>query len=160
LRILIAAIGRAGRGAESTLIDGYCERIRSSGRAVGITRFEIREIDSPKGLEGDARCRRESTLLADSANPAAKLMVLDERGENFASEDLARQIEKMRDHGAREIAFLIGGADGHHRSLREKADLTLAFGRATFPHMLVRAMLTEQIYRVITILSGHPYHRA
>ena len=87
-------------------------------------------------------------------------MVLDEKGENFASEDLARQIGKMRDHGAPEIAFLIGGADGHHPSLREKADLTLAFGRATFPHMLVRAMLTEQIYRVITILSGHPYHRA
>ena len=86
-------------------------------------------------------------------------MILDERGQSLSSAAFADKIGHWRDEGAAEIVFLIGGADGHAPQLAEKADLVVAFGKATFPHMLVRAMLVEQIYRVMTILSGHPYHR-
>ena len=89
----------------------------------------------------------------------AKVIVLDERGENMKSLELAAKIENWQINGVSEICFLIGGADGHLQSTRDKADLLLSFGKLTLPHMLMRAVLTEQIYRVQTIISHHPYHR-
>jgi 23S rRNA (pseudouridine1915-N3)-methyltransferase len=87
------------------------------------------------------------------------LIALDERGKSTGSEDFARKLARFRDDGAPATAFLIGGADGLDETLRKQADLTLSFGAATFPHQIVRILLAEQIYRAITILSGHPYHR-
>lgn len=159
MRLVIAAIGRLRGGPELDLINDYSARIRAAGRPLGVTSFEIRELEAPKGLSGAKRQERESALLDQSASPSAKRVVLDEHGENIASEALAGQIARWRDNGAGEIVFMIGGADGHDRSLAAKADLVIAFGKATFPHMLVRAMLVEQIYRAMTILAGHPYHR-
>lgn len=89
-----------------------------------------------------------------------RIVLLDERGKNLSSEDLAATLGRWRDEGVRETRFLIGAADGHEASLRESADLLLAFGCATWPHLLARAMLAEQLYRATSILAGHPYHRA
>lgn len=160
MRLTIAAIGRLRGGPEQTLIDDYASRIRAGGRALGFNAFDIREMEAPKGLTGEKRRERESALLIDSLGAGARRVILDERGDNISSESLAGKIKRWRDDGAPEIAFLIGGADGHSKALLEKADLALAFGKATFPHMLVRVMLVEQIYRVTTIIAGHPYHRA
>jgi 23S rRNA (pseudouridine1915-N3)-methyltransferase len=159
MRLTVAAIGRFRGGPETELIGDYAARIRAAGRPLGFLHFEIREMEAPKGLAGAKRRTRESALLEQSGNAAAKRIVLDENGKNLASEAFADQLRKWRDESAGEIMFMIGGADGHDRSLVEKADLALAFGKATFPHMLVRVMLVEQIYRAMTILSGHPYHR-
>lgn len=159
MRIGVAAIGRLRGGPEADLIDDYAGRIRAMGRAQGVGGFDIRDFEAPKGLQGAQRRESESVLLASAAGKG-KRVVLDERGENLASEALARRIGTWRDNGAPEIVFLIGGADGCGPSLLESADLVLAFGKATFPHLLVRVMLVEQIYRAITILAGHPYHRA
>ena len=104
------------------------------------------------------------TEISDSAEwPAfagGRTVVLDERGRDLASADLAALLARWRDDGAREARFLIGAADGHDAATRAGADLLLGFGRATWPHMLVRAMLAEQLYRALSILDGHPYHRA
>ena len=89
-----------------------------------------------------------------------KTVLLDERGKQLSSEELARILERWRDDGVREARFLLGAADGHSKAERSDADLLLAFGKATWPHLLARAMLMEQLYRAATILAGHPYHRA
>ena len=157
MRLAIAAAGRLRGGPEADLIDDYAARIRALGRGLGVSSFDIREIEAPKGLSVDKRHERESALLME-ATPEARRIALDERGDSLSSADFARRIARLRDDGSREVAFLIGGADGHHASL--ETDDRIAFGRATFPHMLVRVMLAEQIYRALTILSGHPYHRA
>jgi 23S rRNA (pseudouridine1915-N3)-methyltransferase len=159
MRLAIAAIGRLRGGPEFDLISDYSARIRAAGRPLGFTSFEIREMEAPKGVTGVKRQLLESALLDQSAGPAVKRVVLDERGKMLSSEVFADQIARWRDDGVGEIVFLIGGADGHDKSLAAKADLVIAFGKATFPHMLVRAMLVEQIYRATTILAGHPYHR-
>lgn len=159
MRLTLAAIGRLRGGPEQALIEDYAARISALGRGLKLTPFEIREFEAPKGLEGEKRQARESALLAAAASESAKRIVLDEKGENLTSEDFARRLARWRDDGEGEAVFMIGGADGHDRALVASADLVIAFGRATFPHMLVRAMLVEQIYRAMTILSGHPYHR-
>ncbi len=159
MRLSLAAIGRLRAGPEFDLIEDYAKRIRGSGRAIGVTQFDIREFEAPKGLSGLQRQERESAMLLEAAGKARRV-ALDEGGETLSSEAFARRLGRWRDDGADDIVFLIGGADGHHPSLTDGADLVLAFGKATFPHLLVRVMLVEQIYRAVTILSGHPYHRA
>lgn len=159
MRLTVAAIGRLRGGPEFELINDYAARIKAAGRALGISHFDIREMEAPKGVAGGARQTRESALLSQSTGGGAKRVALDEEGTSLTSRDFAEQLRRWRDEGAGEIAFMIGGADGHDRDLVKSADLTLAFGKATFPHMLVRVMLVEQIYRAMTILSGHPYHR-
>jgi 23S rRNA (pseudouridine1915-N3)-methyltransferase len=160
VRIVVAAVGRLRDGPELQLIEDYGSRIRSGGRAIGVSAFDILEVEAPKGLAGAARQAKEAALVAEASANATRRIALDERGKDLSSEALARIVGQWRDEGAREIAFLIGGADGHDEATRRRSDLVLSFGRATWPHMLARAMLAEQIYRVMTILSGHPYHRA
>ena len=160
MRLLIAAIGRLRSGGEQALIDDYAHRIRAGGRPVGFSTFDIREHEAPKGREGPERQAREWALLEASAPPAAKIVLLDERGALMTSEAFAEQLGRWRDDGVEDVVFMIGGADGHPLQAAKRADLTLSFGRATFPHLLVRAMLTEQVYRAMTILAGHPYHRS
>lgn len=89
-----------------------------------------------------------------------KTVLLDERGRDLSSEELAQTLERWRDHGTRECRFVLGAADGHSQEERDDADLLLAFGKATWPHLLARAMLAEQLYRATTIIAGHPYHRS
>ncbi|QMW24454.1 23S rRNA (pseudouridine(1915)-N(3))-methyltransferase RlmH [Sandaracinobacteroides saxicola] len=138
MRFHIIAVGRIGRSPEGALVERYRERM---GEALGIS--EVSEA---------------GRLLPAPAQ--SRTVVLDERGRALSSEALAAQLGRWRDEGVREVRFLIGGADGHAAAVREGADLLLSFGPATWPHLLVRAMLAEQLYRAGTILSGHPYHRA
>lgn len=89
-----------------------------------------------------------------------RIVLLDERGENLSSEQFAGILGRWRDEGVRETRFLIGAADGHDEAARGQADLLIAFGKTTWPHLMARAMLAEQLYRATSILAGHPYHRA
>ncbi len=97
--------------------------------------------------------------VADPLTPA-RTVLLDEKGRDLSSDQLARQLEQWRDGGVRECRFVIGAADGHSQAERDGADLLIAFGKATWPHLLVRAMLLEQLFRATSLLAGHPYHRA
>lgn len=138
----------------------YAGRIRATGRSIGVSGLEIKELDPPKGPSGPARRSAEATMLMEATAGAARRVALDERGANLSSEELSERIGGWRDGGAGAVAFFIGGADGLCPSLSDRIDLQLAFGRATWPHLLVRAMLCEQLYRSVSILAGHPYHRA
>jgi 23S rRNA (pseudouridine1915-N3)-methyltransferase len=160
VRLLIAAVGRLKSGPEADLVSDYVERTRRLGRGMGFSEVAVVEIEAPKALAGAPRRARESELLLAAAPRDARLAALDEHGEIFSSEEFARLLERWRDGGAAAAAFLIGGADGHGEELATRSERRIAFGRATFPHLLVRAMLAEQIYRAMTILAGHPYHRA
>ena len=130
------------------------------GGALGLSGPALIEHEAPKALRGTARQAREGALLLGAAPDGAAIITLDEHGKNLTSEDLAALIAGYRDEGRRACAFLVGGADGHDASVKSAAMKTLSFGAATWPHMLVRAMLSEQLYRSMTILAGHPYHRA
>lgn len=96
--------------------------------------------------------------VSDPATPH-RTVLLDERGRDLTSREFAAILERWRDEGVREARFVLGAADGHSREERQSADLLLAFGKATWPHLLARAMLAEQLYRATTIIAGHPYHR-
>jgi 23S rRNA (pseudouridine1915-N3)-methyltransferase len=139
VRLAIVARGRIGASPEAELVERYARRLRD------FTVIEIGEAAPwPPGPKSDA----------------GRTVVLDASGRDLGSEALAAQLQAWRDSGVREVRFLIGAADGHDAATRAAADLLLGFGRATWPHMLVRAMLAEQLYRATTILAGHPYHRA
>ena len=159
MRIVIAAVGRLKQGPERDLAERYRKRAADAGRGVGFRGVEIIEIRESKAREGDKRILEESIALATVIPEDAVTIVLDERGENLDSLALTREIMRWRDAGRPVAVFVIGGADGLAASLRERADLRLAFGAATWPHQLVRIMLLEQVYRAATLLAGHPYHR-
>ena len=145
MKATIIAIGKCRKNSpEKQLIDEYIKR---SGWEV-----TIKEHDNASQEE-------EAKFLLSSIPAGEKAVVLDERGENMKSLELAAKAEKWMLDGCSEICFLIGGADGHLPSTRERADLLLSFGRLTLPHMLMRAVLAEQIYRIQTIINHHPYHR-
>ena len=145
MKVTIAAIGKCKKNSpEKALIEEYIKR--SSWNVV------IKEADNSNQEE-------EAKFLQSVIPNGAKVIVLDERGENMKSTELAAKIEKWQINGSSELCFLIGGADGHLQSTRDKADLLLSFGKLTLPHILMRAVLSEQIYRIQTIIAGHPYHR-
>ena len=160
MQLHIAAIGAKPNPPEADLIAAYAKRTRDIGRNIGFSNLVINAFDAPRSLSGDKKTQKEAELLLSAAPTGARIIALDEKGKNMSSDALARIVGQWRDEGAPSAAFLIGGADGFHQSVREKANLLLSFGALTWPHMLVRVMLAEQLYRVMTILAGHPYHRA
>lgn len=160
MRLIIAAIGKMRAGPEALLVNDYLNRAGGMGRSIGLSGPDLIEFDAPKNLSGKKRQEREGELLISSLPAGARLILLDERGENINSQDFAKLIARFRDDGAQSTAFLIGGADGHAANVQKNAMKSVSFGAATWPHMLVRAMLAEQIYRAMTILTGHPYHRS
>jgi 23S rRNA (pseudouridine1915-N3)-methyltransferase len=160
MRITIAAIGKMRAGPEAALTGDFIKRAQNLGRNLGFSGPELIEMEAPRGLTGAKRQAREGELLLSAAPSAATIICLDERGKNMPREKLASLLSQWRDDGASDAAFLIGGADGHDAAVLAKASLSLSFGAATWPHMLVRVMLAEQLYRAMTILSGHPYHRS
>lgn len=145
MKVTILAIGKCKKNSpEAMIIAEYVKR--SSWNVI------IKEKDNSDQVD-------EARFLQENIPHGAKVIVLDERGENMKSLELAAKIENWQLNGVSELCFLIGGADGHVQSTRDKADLLLSFGKLTLPHMLMRAVLSEQIYRVQTIISHHPYHR-
>ncbi len=159
MRLLIAAVGRLKAGPERELLARYLERANAAGKPLSLTPLEVTEISESPAQTAIKRKADEAKALTSAIPQKAKLIALDERGKSIGSEDFAKKLARFRDDGAPATAFLIGGADGLDETLRKRADLTLGYGAATFPHQIVRILLAEQIYRAITILSGHPYHR-
>jgi 23S rRNA (pseudouridine1915-N3)-methyltransferase len=135
----VIARGKLGRSAEAELVERYASRIL----------WPVRLTELPE----------RGGRIPNSQAPF-RTVVLDERGRNLTSDELARQLAAWRDGAIREVRFMIGAADGHSDLDRDGADLLLSFGAATWPHLLVRAMLLEQLFRATSILAGHPYHRA
>lgn len=160
MRIVVAAIGRLKQSSETELSERYRKRVAQTGRQLGLRDIEIIEIRESRAADAGKRMLEESIALANVIPQDAAVVLLDSLGENLDSIGFATQLAKWRANGRPAVVFLIGGADGLAASLREKAELRLSFGAATWPHQLVRVMLLEQLYRSMTILAGHPYHRA
>jgi 23S rRNA (pseudouridine1915-N3)-methyltransferase len=158
MRIIVAAVGRLKRGPESELAERYRERAAKSGRGIGLRSLDIIEISESRARDAQRRMLEESIALANIIPERAAVVLLDPSGEALDSNGFVKRLRGWNDAG-RDAAFVIGGPDGLAPTLSEKADLHLAFGALTWPHQLVRVMLLEQIYRAITIMSGHPYHR-
>jgi 23S rRNA (pseudouridine1915-N3)-methyltransferase len=158
MRIIVAAVGRLKRGPESELAERYRERAAKSGRGIGLRSLDVIEIAESRARDAQRRMLEESIALANIIPERAAVVLLDPRGDTLDSNAFTKRLRGWND-GGRDAAFVIGGADGLAPTLSEKADLHLAFGALTWPHQLVRVMLLEQIYRAITIISGHPYHR-
>lgn len=160
MRLTICAIGRLRKNdPRALLINDYVERIKKSGPAIGFKEISLQELDPARGQTGKNAQTRESQAILEAIPDGAHTILLDERGQNFTSEGLANHLADCRDRGIGMTVFALGGADGHTEQLRERADKIIALGKMTWPHMLARAMISEQLYRAITILSGHPYHR-
>jgi 23S rRNA (pseudouridine1915-N3)-methyltransferase len=160
MRILVAAVGRLKQGPERELAERYRKRAADLGRKLGLQGFDIVEIKDSRADDVERRMLEESIAIANVLPDRAVTAILDERGENADSASFAGRLQAWQTAGRPAVAFVLGGADGLAPSLRANADLRLAFGAATWPHQLVRIMLLEQLYRAVTILSGHPYHRA
>ena len=156
MRVHICAVGRLRAGPEKELIDDYLTRFDRTGRALGLGPARIIEVEDRKG----GGMAAEAALLERALPTGALFCVLDERGKVETSPDFADRLAGWRDQGRGDLAFVIGGADGVDETLRARADHALSFGRMVWPHMLVRVMLAEQLYRAASILSGGPYHRA
>lgn len=155
MKIRICAVGRLRAGPELSLIDDYLTRFDRTGRALALGPAQMVEVEDRKG----GGMAAEGALLAKAIPDGALICVLDERGRTLPSPDFAKRLGTWRDEGRPEVAFVIGGADGIDPILRARADFALSFGAMVWPHMLVRVMLTEQLYRAATILAGGPYHR-
>ncbi len=151
MRITLAAVGRAKAGPSRDLYDLYAARLT--------WRLTLKEIEERRGATPEEQRSREGQRLLSAVPSEARLIVLDETGRHLTSADLAAQLGRWRDAGVKELAVVVGGAEGLSQAVRERADLVLALGTMTWPHILVRALIVEQLYRAQTILSGHPYHR-
>ncbi len=155
MRIHLVVVGRLRAGPEADLIADYSNRFDKTGRALGLGPMTITEVEDKKG----GGMAAEAALIRKALPSGALVCVLDERGENESSPDMAVRLASWRDQGRRDAAFVIGGADGIDPALRAEVDHKLSFGKMVWPHMLARVMLTEQLYRAASILAGSPYHR-
>ncbi|WP_170755336.1 23S rRNA (pseudouridine(1915)-N(3))-methyltransferase RlmH [Ruegeria lacuscaerulensis] len=155
MRISIVAVGRLRAGPEKTLLDDYLTRFDRTGRALGLGPARVIEVEDKK----NAGMGAEAALLRNALPKGAVICTLDERGRVMSSPDFAKKLGGWRDAGRQDLALIIGGADGIDPNLRDEADFSISFGSMVWPHMLVRVMLAEQLYRATTILSGGPYHR-
>lgn len=160
MRIMVIAVGRLKQGPERELADRYTARFDDAGRKLGFRGLEVREIPESRARDAATRIAEEAAAIAALIPEKSALVALDEHGDSIDSSTFARHLGRWRDESVANTLFIIGGADGLSPELQRKAKLRLAFGKATWPHQLVRVLLLEQIYRAATILSGHPYHRA
>ena len=152
MHIILAAIGRLKKNSpEYELMSEYLKRTKWS--------VEMKEYEEKKALSGEALKNAEADLLLSGIPEKAKVVVLDEHGDTLSSREFAGKLRTWQNNGSDTVAFLIGGADGHGKKVKDRANLTLSFGRMTLPHFLMRVVLAEQIYRAKTILDGHPYQR-
>lgn len=155
MKLHLCAVGRLRAGPERDLVDDYLQRLERTGRPLGLGPATEHEVEDKRG----GGMAAEAQLLARVVPDGAALCVLDERGKTLSSPEFAQALAGWRDGGRQDAAFVIGGADGVDPALRSRADLVLSFGRMVWPHLLVRVMLAEQLYRAATILAGSPYHR-
>ena len=159
MRIVVVAVGRLKQGPERELADRYRGRFEDIGRKLGFRGLDIHEIAESRARDVEQRIREEAAAVLALVPEEMVLVALDEKGKNIDSAAFAEHLCRWRDESVASTVFVVGGADGLSPELRRKAQLSVAFGAATWPHQIVRVMLLEQIYRAATILAGHPYHR-
>ena len=170
MKLTLLAVGRLKAGPERELVARYGARITASARPLGLSGPEMIEISESRARREDDRRSEEALAIRNhltrgtgsgSGNGGNRRLILfDERGKSISSAAFADQLATWRDDGVAAAAFVIGGPDGLDPSLMQEAGLSLSFGRLTLPHQLVRVLVAEQIYRALTIMGGHPYHRA
>jgi 23S rRNA (pseudouridine1915-N3)-methyltransferase len=151
VRLSIVAVGRLRDASSRALFDAYAARL--------VWPLTVREVELKRTLPREQAMAEEARLLLDATPDRATLVALDEGGAEWTSAEFARRVKAWRDSGVGDLAFAIGGADGHGPALLQRAAATVAFGRMTWPHRLARVMLVEQLYRAQQIIAGHPYHR-
>lgn len=159
MEIVVAAIGRARGGPEQGLADTYLKRAGALGVRLGLHPCRLVEAEDRRAGAPDGRIAREAELLRAALPAGAAFVALDERGADWDSATFAARLGAWRDSGHRALGFLIGGADGLSDGIKREALCLLSLGRMTWPHLLARALIAEQIYRAVTILADHPYHR-
>ncbi len=152
-------MGRMKPGPEKDLFDNFTKRFDGQGKALSLGPLTLTEVEEKKNLERAELAAREGEKILRAVPKSAKLIVLDERGTSLKSKDFSEKLSRWRDEGAPVCAFVIGGAGGLSDDVRNRADYKISFGQQTWPHMMARVMLSEQLYRATTILAGHPYHR-
>jgi 23S rRNA (pseudouridine1915-N3)-methyltransferase len=157
LRLQVLAVGRLKAGPERDLVDRYRTRADVLGRSSGFSPLDMVELPEARARSAPERVAAEAAAILSRVE-GMKLVVLDERARSMSSPDFAERLRAWRDGGS-SASFIIGGPDGLDDSVRRRADLLVSFGQLTLPHQLVRVLITEQIYRALTILAGHPYHR-
>ena len=155
MRVHVCAVGRLRAGPERDLVDDYMQRFDRTGRALSLGPLVEHEVEDKRG----GGMAAEAELLSRAVPSGAVMVTLDERGRVLSSPEFAERIARWRDGGRQDLAFVIGGADGIDPGLRARADFSISFGRMVWPHMLVRVMLAEQLYRAAALLANHPYHR-
>ena len=160
MRLWIFAIGSARGTAEGTLCDDYRDRAVKMGRNIGFSAIHSEELATSRAHDAKSRMADEAERLAARLPDGAHIVLLDAKGKGMTSEDFADMLGALRNAGTKDLVFVIGGPDGLSPLPGKKAGRSLAFGPQTWPHLLARALLSEQLYRAITILAGHPYHRA
>ncbi len=160
MRLALVCVGRLKAGPERELFDRYFKRTSESARGVGISGVDLREIDESRARRPEDRREEEAAAIAAALPAGAFVVALDERGQSPTSEEWAAEIRRARDASRAAFAVVIGGPDGLSGSFRDKANRVVGFGAVTWPHQLVRVMAGEQLYRAMSILAGHPYHRA
>lgn len=151
MRTHLIAVGRMKPGPERQLFDHYAARLSPAP--------VMREVEEKRNLPPEKLKAREAELLLGALPDGALVVAMDERGKRLGSMAFAKKLGGWRDEGVRDVAFVIGGADGLDVAVLDRANLVLSLGEMTWPHMLVRGLLAEQLYRANAILSGHPYHR-
>ena len=160
MRISLFAVGRLKSGPEKDLASRYLERFSKAGPAVGLEFLRLIEVPESRASNADTRKKEEAANLQKSLPEGGLLVLLDERGKSMDSESFAQMIGRFNDSGKRDMLIAIGGADGLDPELRSRADAVVNLGIMTWPHQLVRILIAEQLYRAVTIIAGHPYHRA
>jgi 23S rRNA (pseudouridine1915-N3)-methyltransferase len=157
MRIVIAAVGRSRNAAEDELVSRFLKNGNALGRRLGFRDVDLIAVEASRAAAKTLRIAEEAGRLLSKIPQGSQLIALDAQGRGLTSEEFAERLARMRDDGD-DIAFVMGGPDGLSQAIRDRANLVLAFGPQTWPHMLARAMLAEQLYRAFAILAGHPYH--
>ena len=160
MRLWIVAVGHAKGTSECALVEDFITRAQKMGRGMGFTAVTVEELAVSRPRDAALRMKEEGERLAERLPDGAHIVLLDAKGKGMTSEDFADFLGVLRDAGTRDLAFVIGGPDGLGALPGKKSGRSLAFGPQTWPHLLARALLAEQVYRAMTILAGHPYHRA
>jgi 23S rRNA (pseudouridine1915-N3)-methyltransferase len=160
MRLALICVGKLKAGPERLLFERYFKRLTEGARGAGLTGVDLREIAESRARRLDKRRAEEGEAILAGVPREGLLVLLDERGRSATSEEWAADIGRARDASRSAYAVAIGGADGLDPSLAALAHRVLSFGQMTWPHQLVRVMAGEQLYRAMTILAGHPYHRA
>ena len=158
MKISILAVGRLKSGAEQTQFNRYFDLFNASARGLKMPPMTVLEIGEGRSHSPEERKDAEAAELLEKVG-SSRLVVLDEEGKSLTSYEFTAMVSRLRDE-ALDVAFAIGGPDGHGDALKKAAHFQLSLGRMTLPHGLVRIVLAEQLYRAMTIMQGHPYHRA